>query len=435
VHVIDRDDTIATEETTMKLRSIAMVMMGVGALTAAGCKKKPKEQKAPPEPGAQTMGSGSAGGMAGSAEAPKPEAKLEGKALADKYLACTGYINDAKFDDFTAKCVAKDYKGHNPGGEEISGPEGLLTMFKDQKAAFPDFKLTPQLVMVSGRDILAVQLITGTNSGPMKGEHGEMPATNKKIGALMFHRLAMNDENRAAEEWAFHDPATIISQLGLMPKGVPPMRPAMDKGIEGAPITVVSAGDDKEKKNLEAVQKGNAAFTSKKSADFMAYYTDDAVESDQAGDKDHKGKKDIQAGAEMFLKAFPDLKMETPNIYAAGDYVVQIGTFSGTNTGAMGPMKPTKKAVNGAFAEVIQMKDGKMAYVWRFRDGLTMAKQMGLVPEMPAGGGSAAPAGDKAGSAAPAKDDKAGSAAPVKSGGAAAPAKDDKAGSAAKKGG
>lgn len=359
----------------MKLRSIAMVMFGVGALaTGAACSKKPKEGKAP-DIGSASNTMGSAG--SGSAVA-APEAKLEGKALADRYLECTGFINAAKWDDFKTKCLSKDYKAHQADGEDL-GADQALEWFKSQHTAFPDMKMQPQLVLVDGRNILSVSLITGTHTGTLKGPMGEVPATNKKIGQLMFHRLTIDDENRASEEWAYFDPATMASQLGLLPKEAPPMRPAMDKGMDGAPVIVVAADDAKEKANLEAWQKSLAAFQSKKAADYMAFYTDDAVESDQAGEKDHKGKKDIQAGSEMFHKAFPDLKIETPDTFAAGDYVVAMGTFTGTNDGPLGPMKPTKKKITGEFAEVVKMKDGKVAELWRFRNGMAMAMQLGLM--------------------------------------------------------
>lgn len=415
----------------MKLRSMAMVVFGVGALVAggAGCKKKPKEGKAP-DPGSAVASGTGAGTGAGSAAEPPKEARLEGKAMAERYLECTNHINGGKWDDFKSKCLSKDYKGHAADMEAVmTGPDTVLEYFKNQTTAFPDLKVQPQLVLVHGRDILSVALMTGTHTGPLKGPMGEVPATNKKIGQLMFHRLTIDDENRAAEEWAYFDPATMAGQLGLLPKEAGPSRPAMDKGLDGAPIVAVTADDDKEKANIEVVKKAHAAFVAKKMPDFLALHADDAVESDQAGPKDYTGKKEIQASAEMFLKAFPDFASGEPTLFAAGDYVVLLGKFEGTNKGPLGPMKATNKKVTGEFAELIQMKDGKIAKLWRFRNGLAMAMQLGLMPEpkAPAGGGSAAPAGGGSGSAA------------APAGGSAAPAKDAPKGDApkgdAKKGG
>jgi len=182
----------------------------------------------------------------------------------------------------------------------------------------------------------------------------------------------------------------------------------IEKGWAGAPIIVVAADDAKEKANLEIVKKSNEAFNTHKVPDALAFWADDGLESDQAGDKDAKGKKELEAGLKTFLTAFPDVKLDVPNLYAAGDFVVALGTFSGTNTGPLGKMKKTDKKVTGNFAEVIKIKDNKVAEIWRFRNGMAMAQQLGL---MPAPG--AAPAGGAKG-AEPAKDEKKGAAEPKK---------------------
>jgi predicted ester cyclase len=249
------------------------------------------------------------------------------------------------------------------------------------RTAFPDFKGEPLLVLVSGRNLFAFYLMTGTNSGSMKMGDQEMPATNKKTSSLMFHKLAINDENKATEEWAFHDPFTMMGQLGVLPKEAGPTRPPIDKAPAFPQQIVVAADDAKEKANLDAFTKMNAAINAHKSADAVAMLADDAVESDQAEAKDMSGKKDIQKGLDEFFKAFPDVKLDVPTPTAVGDYVVAMGTMTGTNKGPMGKMKPTNKSVSGGYAEVIAFKDGKATNLWRFRNGMDMAKQLGLLPD------------------------------------------------------
>ena len=385
----------------MKKLSIGLAL----ALCVVGCKKKKEEETKEPAPTpAVQEGSGSAAmAGSGSAAAAPAEATMSGKDLADKYQKCVGMINDAKFDDFTANCVAADYKGHDMDMGDMSGADSIKGEFQSLKTAFPDWKLTPQLIIISGRNILAVELSTGTNSGPMKMGPGapEMPATNKKMGTLMFHKLAINDQNKASEEWAYQDPITMMGQLGALPKTAPPTRPVMDKSWDGAPNVIVTADNDTEKKNLEAVKKMDDAFNAHKVADMVATLSDDFVESDQADGQDIKGKKEAEKSINTFFKGFPDVKVASEATYAAGDYVVELGTLTGTNTGDMGSMKKTGKAVTGHYAEISKWKDGKVTNLWRFRNGMAMAIQMGLMPAPGAApaAGSAAPA---AGSAAPA---------------------------------
>jgi predicted ester cyclase len=376
------------------------------ASSLVGCsKKKAEENKEPPAAApVENTGSGAMAGsaMAGSATAAAAEKPMTGKDLADKYGKCVDMINAGKYDDFKSNCIAADYKGHEADEGDMTA-EQITGMFTGMKSAFPDYKMSPQLVMINGRNILAVELSQGTNSGKL-----EMPGmapigpTNKKVGTLFFHRLAINDQNKATEEWAFEDPITFMGQLGQLPKTAPPTRPAMDKGWEGAPNVVVAADDDKEHKNTDTVKKVFDAFNAKKNADMLGMMTDDAVESDQGDAKDHTGKKEIEAGLKMFQTAFPDAKVTPDNMWAGGDYVIVTGTFDGTNTGDMGPMKKTGKHVNAHFAEIYKLKDGKVSNVWRFMNGMAMMQQLGMMPPMGAGGGSAA-AAPAAGSAAPKK--------------------------------
>jgi ketosteroid isomerase-like protein len=191
----------------------------------------------------------------------------------------------------------------------------------------------------------------------------------------------------------------MMSQLGLLPKEAGPHRAAMEKGMDGAPVIVIATDDAKEKANLAAVTKSNAAFDAHKLADMSALMSDDAVESDQASEKDTVGKKDIEKGAKMFLESFSDGKLVKPDLWGAGDYVVTLSTFEGTNDHDMGPMKKTGKKVSIPVAEVSLVKDGKISHFWRFYSSFDFAQQLGMMPApgaAPAGGGSAAGSGSAA---------------------------------------
>lgn len=380
------------------------------AVAVTGCKKKEDTGNAPKAaegtapgsamaPGSAAMTQGSA---AATPTAPPKAAPLVGKDLAMKYMDCGKMLNSGKLDDFKANCLAADFVNHMEGMPEVKGADAMAAHMQMMRTAFPDFKAEPALVLISGRNIFSIGMMTGTNSGPMKmGEH-EMPATNKKTGSLMFHKLAINDENKATEEWAFHDGRTLMGQLGVLPKEAGPTRPVLDK-VPAFPEQIVVAADDaKEKANVEAYKKMLDAINAHKSADAAAMYADNSVESDQADDKDHTGKKELQKGLDDFIKTFPDVKLDVPAPVGVGDYVVAIGTMTGTNKGPMGKMKPTNKSVSGNYAEVVAFKDGKITNTWRFRNGADMAKQLGLMPDhagKDAGGagGKDAPKGDEAG--------------------------------------
>jgi len=386
-----------------KLSTSLVVALGLLAFT--GCKKKKEEGTV------QKPVEGSAAMQPPPPPQPEPEKPMAGADLAAKYQKCVGMVNDNKLDDFRKDCIDDAYKMHDMGmGQDHAGPDSLLGYIKAMKTAMPDWKIAPQLIMVSGRNILVIELVTGTQSGELAMPNmPPVPATNKKVGTFEFLRLTISDQNKATEEWAYTDPSTMMGQLGLAPKGAPPTRPAADKGMDGAPIVVVTADDDKEKKNLEAYKKGMDAFNAHKLPDLMAAFTDDALGSDQAMEKDDKGKKEVEASMKALITGFSDGKVTATDTFAAGDWVVVIGKFEGTHDHDFMKIKKTGKKVSLDYVEVAMLKDAKTSQVWRFHSGMQFMTQLGLMPApgaAPAGAGSAAAPAAGSAAAAPAGEKK-----------------------------
>lgn len=387
----------------MKRSTIAISM--VAALTlATGCKKKAAEDKpTPPTAGtgsgtAAGTGSGTGGGTAAGTATPAPT-PLTGEALAKAYLASWDAWNAGDKAAFRAT-YADDAISHWPDSPmpERKGGDAITEQAMAFRAGFPDAKASAQLVLVNGRTVTGVWLTTGTNSAAMKTPMGEMPATNKKMGMLLFHSVSYNDANKVSEDWFLMDGNTMANQLGMSPQ---PGRPVMEAGA-AAPVIVVSAGSDVEKTNLAATQKGNDDFNKHDVAAVMAGMADDAIESDQASPADTVGKAKIEEGTKMFMGAFSDGKITPISLWAAGDYVVAVSTFTGTNDGDMGPMKKTGKPVKITVAEISKFDGGKVKQLWRFWDSAAMAMQMGLMPDPAAAGKAPAAPADPAAPAAPA---------------------------------
>ncbi|MCW5804041.1 MAG: nuclear transport factor 2 family protein [Deltaproteobacteria bacterium] len=333
----------------MKLASVALV------LAVAACNRKHSEEQMdrPTSPPPSDKPAGSAPAPGG-----KPAPKL-GADLGKAYLDCVGLMNEGKVDDVKARCLASSaaYRMNEPGT-----------------------KISPQLVLVSGRTVLAVNV-----------RHGKLEATGKDVGTTSFERLEFDDDNKIREAHEETDGLTALAQAGKLPKELGEFRgPAQ---APEAPEIVVTQNNATEKTNVDVMRKVTDALNAHKAGDFAALFADDAVESDQASAKDRTGKKEIEAGAQEFAKVMPDATMMVPaaSQYAAGDYVVAIGTITGTKE---------KKKVSGTYAEVAKFKDGKVTKLWRFRDGLAFAKQLGLElpkdepakPEAPAAPVPAAPA-------------------------------------------
>ena len=309
---------------------------------------------------------------------PTPQG-ITGKDLAERYLACGKDIDAGQWDAFKKDCVVGEFTGHIADLPQTQTGDQLVDFMKSMKSAFPDMKMQPQLVAVSGQDVFAVTLMTGTHDGALKfAGLPDVPATHKRIGTLFFQRQSFADGK--SEEWTFSDSSTFMGQLGLLSSEAGPTRPVVEQGWDGAPSVVVSAGEAREKANIEAARKAVDAINAHKPGDAAAMVTDDVIESDQATGRDIKGKDEFLRDLEVLISTFPDVKLDIQNYWSAGDWVISIGTLRGTWKGPMGNFKPTGKTVSSVYADVIKVRDGKAAQIWRFRNGLAIAMQLGVVP-------------------------------------------------------
>lgn len=376
------------------MKRIAFVLAS-GLIATAGCKKK--EDAAPAPASLAKGGSAAKPPAAGSAKgsgsaAPVAATAPTGAALATWYRGCWDSFNAGKLDELAA-CYAADVKSTwvdgGPTGDMVhAGVADSMKQTRDFKTGFPDARGDLQLVMVSGKTIAGVVLTHGTNTGAMPGMGGQpMPATGKKMGMLTLHLLKVNDAGKVAEEWWVQDQATMAGQLGLMPM---PVRPAMDKGADGAPVVVVTADDANEKANLAAWNASMEAFNKHDLAGMMAVVADDAVVVDPGAPADDVGRAAIEASTKAFLGMFSDGKMTSKQVLAAGDYVLQVSTFTGTNDGenAMMKSKATGKPVTVTVAEVGQFKAGKVSRMWRFYNGVAFAAQLGMMGPPPGADGA-----------------------------------------------
>ena len=189
-----------------------------------------------------------------------------------------------------------------------------------------------------------------------------------------------------------------MSQIGASKQKARPV-PTLPTG---APAVVVSMGTPEETKNVESATKMCGAFEKKSEADFLAGATDDIAWDDMTQPETMKGKA---AGKKFFgemIKAFPDVKATTANVWGVGDFVIAEGSMTGTHKGAFFGIQPTKKQINLHGLDIIQFnKDGKVVSGTSYGNGAEMMMQLGLMPQP--GAAKTAPAAPAKPAAAPAK--------------------------------
>ncbi len=317
-------------------------------------------------------GLGTTVGTAPGTAAPTP---MTGDQLAAWYTACWGHLNAGAWDQFRG-CYADDASSSGP--PPTQGADAIVAATKDFKAGFPDLKGEPQLTLVNGTNIASITWMRGTNTGPMKGPAGEMPATGKKMGTMVAHLITASAAGKVVTESMHSDSAALMGQLGMIPAGMP-FRGEVTEGWP-SPVVVVAKGDATEAQNLTVYNAGTEAFNRHDLAAAAATFADDMVWSDASSPTDQT-KTEMLKGLGDMWGAFSDMKLTPASTWAAGDYVVATGTMAGTNDGksvAMG-LDQTGKKVEVAFLEIDRLKGGKVDRAWMFFDSAVFAQQLGLM--------------------------------------------------------
>jgi steroid delta-isomerase-like uncharacterized protein len=105
--------------------------------------------------------------------------------------------------------------------EELPGlepsKEGVEQLFHMYRAAFPDMRMEPEDVFVSGDKAVARVRVTGTH----RGEFLDMPATGRRIDVAVIDIMRFGDDGLVREHWGLFDSLGMMQQLGAIPAPAP----------------------------------------------------------------------------------------------------------------------------------------------------------------------------------------------------------------------
>jgi steroid delta-isomerase-like uncharacterized protein len=125
-------------------------------------------------------------------------------------------INAGDIDGF-GDLVSEDFVEHEetPGLEPTK--EGVKQFFRMYRAAFPDLRMEPEDVLVSGDKVVARVRGTGTHQGEFMG----MPSTGKRIDVQLIDIIRFGADGLAREHWGVFDALGMMQQLGAIPAPAP----------------------------------------------------------------------------------------------------------------------------------------------------------------------------------------------------------------------
>lgn len=304
-----------------------------------------------------------------------------------RWIECMGFFSAhdaAKFGACTTERTTSELL--DSGMPAAVGSAAMVARAQGFWAGFPDITAKPQIVLLNGGQFATIDLMTGTNTGSFMG----MPPTGKKIGNYVAHFGQLDLASGEAKVInGLHDMGTMMGQM----TGDKKARPVVEQGWPDAGKVVIAKDDATERANVDAFKAGGAAWNAHDATKLAAIYADDAVFHDP-GMGDVVGKKAIMTTMKGFWTGFSDLKTTEENVWGAGDWVVVIGSTSGTNDGDLKMMgiKKTGKPVTLKVVELGRFENGKVKDHWVFYNTMAMAMQLGLVPPPGAAPAPGAPA-------------------------------------------
>jgi predicted ester cyclase len=98
-----------------------------------------------------------------------------------------------------------------------------------------------------------------------------------------------------------------------------------------------------------------------------------------------RGIEAFVAHAQGFVTGFPDARLELLTLVDDGERVTTEGAFVGTNTGPLmtpqGELPPTGRSLRLLFCDVWESEAGRVTNHRMYYDQMSMAAQLGLLPE------------------------------------------------------
>jgi steroid delta-isomerase-like uncharacterized protein len=94
------------------------------------------------------------------------------------------------------------------------------------------------------------------------------------------------------------------------------------------------------------------------------------------------GREGLKTFAQVYLTAFPDLKIKVDDQVAEGDKVVSRWSASGTHQGELMGIPATGKQSEVTGITIDRIVGGKIVESWNNWDTLGLLQQLGVVPQM-----------------------------------------------------
>lgn len=124
-------------------------------------------------------------------------------------------LQDANENEAYARGYAEDGVFVHPAAT-LQGREEIAAFMTGYHVAFPDGRHTVTKVLQDGDTVAVEGTFTGTNSGPLPGPDGDVPATGRTV-TLRWAGIADVGPDGLRSMHGYYDQLAFLGQLGLVP--------------------------------------------------------------------------------------------------------------------------------------------------------------------------------------------------------------------------
>lgn len=272
----------------------------------------------------------------------------------------------------------------NRGWTEDSGRALIEASYGKLFTAFPDVKWASPRVYVTNDAAIQEWVLTGTQQGPL----GSLSATNRGAGINGASVYLFDTEGRIRREHTYYDALAMGAQLGTY-KG---KARALATLPAGDPQFIVAAGTPGENRWLDAARAFYSTYEQRDEKAFGLLLAKEAARTSYLLPDDRKGDRAVVEEFRVFVRAFPDLDVDTRNMWGFGDRVVTENVISTQKAGAWATARATQKPASLHTLDILRFgEDGKITELTSYGSVLELVlqsgqDQKGVQPWLPSGG-------------------------------------------------
>jgi len=201
---------------------------------------------------------------------------------------------------------------------------------------------------------------------------GRDKASGKPVGIRGLTLLQTKDDGTISEIHLYFDQGVLQAQITGVPEALATLPLAT---APSAPITEVEQGKTPdEQANASPVSRWLDALENAEPA-YLAAMTDDVEVTTAQRATPMKGKKDLAAYYAAMHRAIEGLDTQLENVSAIGPYVVAEYHIVGTQRGSYLYVPVKNPVIKVSLVDVIEMRGGKIARVWRYDNPLQILQQ------------------------------------------------------------